>query len=166
MMTSRQSSRPWDAQRWNLAGERRLDPHTGASCWSLCKEVSDLRGLSLIIQFGRTETFFHNESSNFLRFVLLHRLQEPLVTPAPVLTLGVGGVGGFKITHHHHEKRYWQKRAGKYRWKEGIEEQQHLYSNTGIKKNVLTSHFEDRNINGSIFFEIAEMSGWREDTYS
>lgn len=54
----------------------------------MSEEISDLRRLALSIQFGRTEAFFGNESSNFLWFVLLHRMQESLVTLTPILTLG------------------------------------------------------------------------------
>lgn len=59
-------------------------------CTFLSDQVSDLRGLALSIQFGRAETLFDNESHNFLRFILLHRLQESLITPIPILTLGGG----------------------------------------------------------------------------
>lgn len=86
-MTSRQSARPWDTQRWNLPGERSLDQRAVASRLPPGREVADLRGLALGIQLCRAETFFDNESSHFLRFVLLHRLQEPLVALTPILTL-------------------------------------------------------------------------------
>lgn len=46
-----------------------------------------LRWLALSIQLGWTETFFDNESSDFVRFILLHSLQQPFITLAPVLTL-------------------------------------------------------------------------------
>lgn len=95
-------------------------------------ELSDLRGLALSIQFGRTETFFDNESSNFLRFILLHRLQQPLITLTPVLTLGEG----VKNTHHHREKgtdRREQVNTGESKeFKSESAELQHLYSNTSI----------------------------------
>lgn len=165
MMTSRQSSRPWDTQRWNLPGERRLDPHTVASPRSLSKEVSDLRGLALRIQFGRTETFFDNESSNFLRFVLLHRLQEPLVTLTPILTLGGGGLKPHITTAKKILIEECREIQAKVRnlstnlQNRSVPAEQHLYSNTSIKN--VTSHFGDRYKNESIFFAISEMSGWR-----
>lgn len=59
----------------------------------------NLRRLALSIQLGGTEAFFDDEGRDFVRFILLHSLQEPLITLTPVLTLR----GPSKRTGHHPE---------------------------------------------------------------
>lgn len=50
-------------------------------------EMLNSRRFALGIELGRTEPFFDDESRDFLRFVLLHGLQESLIALTPVLTL-------------------------------------------------------------------------------
>ena len=50
----------------------------------------DLRRLALSVQLGGTETFLDDESRDLVGFILLHGLQQPLITLTPVLTLGGG----------------------------------------------------------------------------
>lgn len=67
-------------------------------------QVPNSRWLALSIQLRRTETFFDDESGDFVGFILLHSLQEPLIALTPVLTLR----GPSQRTGHHPELPQWK----------------------------------------------------------
>lgn len=96
-MTSRQSNRPRDAQRWNLwtmslivdvffyKNVAKARPTYGLT--SELKSKVHSRWFALRVQFGWVETFLHQQRGYFFRIILFNSLQQSIIGLTPVLTL-------------------------------------------------------------------------------